>query len=453
MSSKVEISIVGIGIPAEVLFNPELSIIDQKLFGIIQLLSKTSQGCFASNNYLAQIMMGYSPQTITNSISKLNKLGYVKSELRETPRGTVRHVFIDPEYTKRYESIVTTVSDFLVYSRENNISPQPDGIKRLLGGGITDIIPPYNPGYTNGNNNKIYTSYIKAVPSETVSSLPLPKRNRPAPKQKLPEKNAVLRGSPCGQFISTWNNAPGPHTKHSLAGSSKTILRIKRYYNQLRAGIFFQDKKWNEDWLKRNPNVKYGIESFERSNQEIPEEKLIEILNSAMNHFLEGYWPQDKKTIPKSLADFIYNTHNQNSWFIKSMTNPPELLRTPGLPADQEYDPQSTNLFLELMGESRNNDRAVREINNFVKKMKECYELTVETFPPGGSGSGTNFHYEYPDWGTFVEAYGHWLEEQNWVNSIDLSSFRMGGGLVQHWFQELRRQFDYGDEDFKILRG
>ena len=389
-----------------------------------------------------QIIQTGMSEKIIRAIKKgFSEIGVLKLELRGAP--PKEWYWIDFE---RLDEIVEIVNE----KNSPNLTKR-EGLKITKREGLI-----YKE--TKYKETKEYTSYMNAVPSETVSSLPLPKRNRPAPELISPpkEKNAVLRSSPCGQFICAWNKAPGPHTKHSLVGSSKTLLRIKRYYNQLRGGIFFQDKKWNPDWLKRNPKVAetiYLCENPKINPKNFSENDLLEILNSAMQHFLEGYWPQDKKTIPRSLADFIYNPHNQNSWFIKAMADPPRLLRKPGLPAEQEYDPQSTNLFLELMGENRNNDRAVRKINHFVKKMKECYELTVETYPPGGSGSGTNFHYEYPDWGMFVEAYGHWLEEQNWVNSIDLSSFRMGGGLVQHWFQELRQQFDYGDEDFKILRG
>ena len=299
---------------------------------------------------------------------------------------------------------------------------------------------------------EIYPSDIETNPSGS-NKIILPKRNRPVPKSLSPrEQHSIPRGTPCWSFIHYWNDSPGKKTRHNLAGKSKILLRVKRYYNQLKAGIFFRDKEWDSNWLLKNPKIKQFIDEQKNNEQKYTDIQLKELLSQSLLYFVEGYWPPNKDNIPSSLAEFIYNPRNQNSWFIKSVVDKPSLLRKPSLNSEQEWDPDATDLFLDLMGENRNNDNCVRSINRFVEQMKKCWELTSETFGPENSMSGHDFYYEYNSWPVFVEAYGTWLKEQNWINGIDSPSFRIESGLVNHWFQELKKQFDYGDENFRIIK-
>lgn len=132
-----------ISIPAEVLFNPNLTLTQKVLFGFIRNLAQTEKGCWASNKYLAKCV-GVEKQTITNSVGKLKELYYIKVEYRTLANGVQgRRIFIDERYPAIYSKYIRQV-----YKNINN------GILTRIYPPISTIIPPYNQ--INGNtNNKI----------------------------------------------------------------------------------------------------------------------------------------------------------------------------------------------------------------------------------------------------------------------------------------------------------
>jgi len=95
-----------IGIPAEVLFHPELSHTEKILFGFLRNLSQSEKGCWASNKWLGGLI-GVKGQTITNGIAKLRNWQYILVEYERTSDGrNVRRVFINPDYPRIYRDLV-----------------------------------------------------------------------------------------------------------------------------------------------------------------------------------------------------------------------------------------------------------------------------------------------------------------------------------------------------------
>lgn len=94
-----------IGIPAEVLFHPDLTPIEKILFGLIRNLSHSPRGCWASNRYLGD-MLRVGPQTISNGVSKLRDLGFFKVILTTVGSSMEvnRQIFIDTNYLRRYQN-------------------------------------------------------------------------------------------------------------------------------------------------------------------------------------------------------------------------------------------------------------------------------------------------------------------------------------------------------------
>lgn len=119
-----------IGIPAEVLFNPELTHTQKILFGFIRNLAQSEKGCWASNRYLARCL-GVEKQTISNGVSVLKEYGYVTLEETKTPKGVGRIIRIDNLYQQRYELYLKEV-----YKNFN-------GIVNSLYPPIINFIPPY----------------------------------------------------------------------------------------------------------------------------------------------------------------------------------------------------------------------------------------------------------------------------------------------------------------------
>lgn len=76
LKTKIEHSFTGVWIPKEIYLSKDLNWTQKILFVEIQSLDN-GEGCYASNEYLSEFL-GVSKQTISDSISKLKKLGFIK---------------------------------------------------------------------------------------------------------------------------------------------------------------------------------------------------------------------------------------------------------------------------------------------------------------------------------------------------------------------------------------
>ena len=112
-NKEIEIGIPSIGIPGEVLFNPELTPTEKIFFGLLRNLSKSKRGCWASNRYLGDLI-GVGKQTISNSIANLDKFGYIIVKRSSDKKGNKqRNIFIDLKYTEKYKSLIESVHDMV----------------------------------------------------------------------------------------------------------------------------------------------------------------------------------------------------------------------------------------------------------------------------------------------------------------------------------------------------
>lgn len=118
-----------IGIPAEVLLNPNLTMREKVLFGFIRNLAQTEKGCWASNRFLGKLI-GAGPQTVTNAVARLREQRYliVEHEVRSSDGKQVRRIFIDPEYAVTYREMVVewnkTILENLYTPINSVIDPQ-----------------------------------------------------------------------------------------------------------------------------------------------------------------------------------------------------------------------------------------------------------------------------------------------------------------------------------------
>ena len=78
---KVNRDFKGVWIPKNIYLDERLSWTEKILLVEIDSLDQ-SKGCFASNSYLSNFL-GVSEWTVSNSISKLKELGYVKTQMLE----------------------------------------------------------------------------------------------------------------------------------------------------------------------------------------------------------------------------------------------------------------------------------------------------------------------------------------------------------------------------------
>ena len=80
-------------IPSEILYSKNLNDKDKLVFAVISNLTHDKGYCWASNKYISEIL-NCSSITISRSISKLDKLGFIKNELNKNENGTSRKIFL-----------------------------------------------------------------------------------------------------------------------------------------------------------------------------------------------------------------------------------------------------------------------------------------------------------------------------------------------------------------------
>ena len=88
----------NIVIPAEVLFCAELTSTEKILFGFLNNLSHTADGCWASNRYLGKLI-GTRPETVSSMLSKLHDVCFIDLQYYTRQDGMkVRRIFINKMY-------------------------------------------------------------------------------------------------------------------------------------------------------------------------------------------------------------------------------------------------------------------------------------------------------------------------------------------------------------------
>ena len=255
----------------------------------------------------------------------------------------------------------------------------------------------------------------------------------------------VKRGTPCYEFVRSWNEGSGRHTKHDLLSESKTLKNIKRYYSQLSSGKFFKDKIFNPDWLKRNPSVNQKIKQWKETSYRFTTQELLDGITLSLLYFQEGNWPQNKSSVPKSLTDMIYNPRSQTSWFLKAMISPPGILSS--FDSVDDLYPLFNGMVLDVIKEEQT-PRAIGLINKFFSFLEETYQHTVNKNPDGLSY--TDFIREFPNWEQFCVKYIHWVNDQEWITRKDWGCFDKDSGVVKKYFMEINQEYRFGDENFKI---
>ena len=102
-TQRNEFGLPNIVIPAEVLFNPELTKSEMILFGFLNNLCYNEHGhCWSGNRYLSRLI-NVTPETVSTMLSKLNKLDYLRLEYYTDYHGNnIRKIFINPNYPKIY---------------------------------------------------------------------------------------------------------------------------------------------------------------------------------------------------------------------------------------------------------------------------------------------------------------------------------------------------------------
>lgn len=211
-TKKNKIGITGVWLPGEVAFNKNLNMTDMFIWWIINSLDSTKNHCWASNNYIAEII-GVKPLAVSTSIAKLKKQGYIEQVGFD---GRKRKLAICSDYIKKHkkhkEEFYETIN-----RDEDEDKKQPNGKpkgrlmknhKADLCKTINNINKPINSNYKNRiiNNSIVSKETNKKRLTRTIKSKPISKpKNRPQPIYKE-QKNLSVYSKDVQDVFQHWQD-------------------------------------------------------------------------------------------------------------------------------------------------------------------------------------------------------------------------------------------------------
>lgn len=239
-TSQQHFGLPSIGIPAEVLFNPQLTLYEKMLFGFIRNLAHSKDGCFATNAYLGGLV-GIKQRATTSAITNLKKSGCVFVQMDHKPDGSfLRRIYINYDYPKNFWKSVTSSKD----AREDVLQCYPS---------CTEVLPPLHGDATKYANKEANYSANNSSDNTNVLSSDFPQEN-PANKQSLnfpdkteqaPVETSQIQSAQTTQksaadesdldtneIIEYWNTL-SQATRHQIKPGSKTYQRIQKYVLRL----------------------------------------------------------------------------------------------------------------------------------------------------------------------------------------------------------------------------
>ena len=390
---KQKEGIKGVWIPGEVAFNKNLTKTDMFVWWQIDSLDSTKNNCYASNGYIAG-RLSISTQTVSNSISKLKKYGYL---IQISFDGKIRRLSRDDDYLKKYKHLVKEFNSLSqsLYADYNNSYSLP---KPILIGDINKY---------NSNNDKKILSKDNIRQSLFIDKrIQNFQRKFKPPKLQVKKKLHVQKGTSQSRLISKWNNE-FPGYNHSDM-STKTIKRAVHYIDSLLDHTFHEGKLWNKDWLKYTGITEKDIEKFVKSISSMTD--IFIVFNAGLKDmYLEGFAPVSKKGLPKALADVFFTPYTENngggkSKFVEAALRPPKPVKSK---TERDPYPGITEDLVELgiidSSQMKNEQwkkyySGVKSIAEYLSEIDWNNQGALQLFLGGEEGNPYNLVMEYVKW-------------------------------------------------------
>lgn len=305
-------------------------------------LKKGKRWCYNSYSQWQEQFPFWSTQTIARAIKNLEeKKILISSNFNKLKMDKTKWYTID--YT-------SCQNEILILSKRYNGKHQNDMTNtRFTTDSLADKVSKDTYTFSDENEKINFNDDLK---SRMIN-------NREEPKQKPPE---IKINKFTKKIINLWNKNKPLITVHGL--NNKTAKTIERLLLELRKGIISKSWSLNEEHLKKNCITK-KILKHKFSKEEI--KQVVKILPL---YHKEGYWPQNKQYIPRTLPDMIHNPRTGVSWFLAAYTNPPQKIRR----EIKDKYPKLTQIYLsefpkKLSDEEKNS--LVWKIKSFVAFWKD----------------------------------------------------------------------------------
>jgi|TARA_Y100000310_G_scaffold218179_1_gene219358 hypothetical protein len=262
INEKMERGFKGVWIPSDLYLRNDLNWTEKLLLIEINSLDVGRKGCYASNEHLGKFL-GKNPDTISKSITKLKRMGFIEVISFD---GRIRRLRLGK---KSYSG------------SEKNPSPHR---KKIL----------------HSNNSKDITRKKDTKVSNTPSGDGVKKTGVPMYKKTF--------GNRCVQL---WNKFSFTRTHESPF----IITRIDDYMKQLTEGTFCLDKNIDIKYFKKN-NISTNGRKYTKT-------ELLQGIKNVVLFFKEGY----PKVHTKDLAHLIYNPRTGTSIYLSVIDSPPRPLK------------------------------------------------------------------------------------------------------------------------------
>ncbi|MBU1621845.1 MAG: hypothetical protein KJ604_20505, partial [Gammaproteobacteria bacterium] len=147
--------------------------------------------------------------------------------------------------------------------------------------------------------------------------------------------------------VQEWNKIPQSffHSHHKNMTTS-LICQVAKYLEYLAQGVFFNQCNLDPDFIKKNhiPN------SWITNNKKFTQREILNAIKGFSLYCQDGYWPVNKKYLPKSLLTFIYNenfeTKTTTSYLLSLIANP-EVKSFEEQKRLEDFNPQYTKYFIQ----------------------------------------------------------------------------------------------------------
>ena len=398
----------NIVIPAEALFNNDLSAREKILFGLVKNLAASEHGyCWAGNKYLA-LHLDISQSQVTRCIANLEKNKYILSEYFQNADGiTRRKIYINPDYINIHGHTLQNKMTEIKSKMENETK-------------INKPNPKNTPPRKNAEGGQYeYDGVIAKTANELDSELDTQEKHKNASHTRTLEsagrKRRVKRkkrkkSSMSDKVKERANNKSTNNKNKKSSYENKPNLDLIAVWNKqpnLRAHKNTQSKVYGES-LKKLEHLRQGtlykiIKSEELQDgvfaNGMPVEwtktkwkkkdiaKAIRTLNEWCK---EGNYPRKKDWVKKiSLGDAIYNPRTSTSTLMSAFKNGVQSLFDPrnSLDTDQEF--AIYEKFEKYFGAAKDTTKKkIVELAKDLSGQREAYRQVWKQVDPENYGFG-----------------------------------------------------------------
>lgn len=206
--------------------------------------------------------------------------------------------------------------------------------------------------------------------------------------------------------VQVWNAISYTPTHHITSPPTKTLIKILCLLRDLRKGKMASNYNWDKKWLQRHKITSRMLEHKWKV------EEIIKNLDQLSKMYLQGYWPEDKRWIPRNLGTLIYNPRRHNGWFFSVQSRGAQIVSQRierFSPSQKEVYNRLTETFSQYMYDPQ----VKREVLSTVEKVYKYYERLP--FDKYGK-----IEQEFPNEYTFALEYCKWIKD-----SMETRRFRI----------------------------